>query len=112
MGIITDIILSINACSNLTNLELDTYELQKIINNKWVESKGGITYLGDWHTHPCKTPKPSILDKITFFKNYHQSKFDQNILIYIILGSKEKNYMAIHNGYTLREKEIIIYHER
>jgi integrative and conjugative element protein (TIGR02256 family) len=107
--IITDLIPSNNVYNNRINIQLDTQELQKIIDKKWEESNGKITYLGDWHTHPCENPKPSITDKITFFKNYHQSKIDQNILIYIILGSKEDNYIAIHNGYRLQKKETFLY---
>jgi len=107
--IITHALICDNQNSHRNGINLNTKCLQNKILKIWEKSNGKITYLGDWHTHPCKNPKPSIIDKITFFKNYHQSRFDQNVLIYIILGTKEKNYIAIHNGYRLLKKETNIY---
>lgn len=36
---------------------------QEIINQCWMESDGKVNYLGEWHTHGCKNPRPSITDK-------------------------------------------------
>lgn len=29
---------------------------------RWQESKGKVTYLGEWHTHPENIPSPSMVD--------------------------------------------------
>lgn len=34
----------------------------KIAEEMWRESKGEITYLGEWHTHPEIKPSPSFVD--------------------------------------------------
>lgn len=36
---------------------------QKIINKAFEESGGIIQYMGEWHTHPEKYPRPSYTDK-------------------------------------------------
>ncbi len=36
---------------------------QRIINQYWKDSEGRINYLGEWHTHGCKSPAPSLVDK-------------------------------------------------
>jgi len=78
-------------------LELDTEYLQKNIERIWEESNGQVTYLGDWHTHPQWIAKPSWVDYKTFFVNYYQSKVQQNLLLYLILGRK-KNWFRTFNG--------------
>ena len=35
---------------------------QKIINEKWQSSEGQINYVGEWHTHCCRSPIPSRTD--------------------------------------------------
>lgn len=100
--LITDIIESKLSENGFASIALHVNELQNIIDEKWESSNREITYLGDWHTHPDRNPKPSIIDKFTFLKNYHQSKFDQNILLYIILGYLEKKYIGLHNGYSIK----------
>lgn len=34
----------------------------EIAKKYWFESKGQISYLGEWHTHPETVPKPSTID--------------------------------------------------
>lgn len=78
-------------------LDLDIEYLQKNIERIWEESNGQITYLGDWHTHPEWTAKPSWVDFKTFFINFYKSKVQQNLLLYLILGRKE-NWFRTFNG--------------
>ena len=35
---------------------------QKIINEKWRSSEGQTNYVGEWHTHCCRSPIPSRTD--------------------------------------------------
>lgn len=89
-------------CEHTTNsrygLELNIECLQKQMDEIWKDSNGTITYLGDWHTHPEYNPKPSYTDYITFAKNYYTSKFEQNLLLYIILGEEKRIWFKSFNG--------------
>jgi integrative and conjugative element protein (TIGR02256 family) len=83
-------------------LELNVNYLQENIERIWEESNGQITYLGDWHTHPQLKAEPSLRDYKTFFVNYYQSKVQQNLLLYLILGRKE-NWFKSFNGLKFYE---------
>lgn len=103
--VITHVIESKKAKSRRYRFDMNVDEVQNTIDDIWENSKGHITYLGDWHTHPEKRPKPSIKDHLTFRKNYFGTRVDQNLLLYIIVGtnSKEENslWMAACNGLRL-----------
>ena len=100
-------ITHILVCKHTTNsrygLELNVECLQKQMNEIWEKSKGTITYLGDWHTHPEFNPKPSYVDYKTFVKNYYKSKFEQNLLLYIILGQEKEIWFKSFNGFQFRK---------
>lgn len=100
-------ITHILVCKHTTNsrygLELNVECLQKQMNEIWEKSKGTITYLGDWHTHPEFNPKPSYVDYRTFVKNYYKSKFEQNLLLYIILGQEKEIWFKSFNGFQFRK---------
>jgi integrative and conjugative element protein (TIGR02256 family) len=84
--------------SSKYGLELNVNYLQENIERLWEESNGQITYLGDWHTHPQLKAEPSLRDYKTFFVNYYNSKVQQNLLLYLILGIKE-NWFKSFNGF-------------
>jgi len=69
-----------------TELYINLKEANRIIKKIWKKSKGNITYLGDWHTHPENKPQPSTVDFKTFKSTYFESKIDQNILLFAIVG--------------------------
>ena len=96
--IITHALVCNNQSSLRHSVNLNTKCLQKKILKIWKESNGRITYLGDWHTHPENKPSPSLTDYKTFVKNYYTSKFDQNILLYVILGKKNTKWVKLFNG--------------
>ena len=96
--VITHALICKNQKSSRYGLTLNTKCLQKKILKIWEENEGTVTYLGDWHTHPENNPKPSILDFKTFVLNYFTSKFDQNLLLYIIVGNNNKNWCKSFNG--------------
>lgn len=73
--------------SGYTELYIDLEEANEYIKKVWEESKGKITYLGDWHTHHERSPLPSPTDYVTFKSTYHHSKIDQNVLICAIVGT-------------------------
>ncbi|MDD5156830.1 Mov34/MPN/PAD-1 family protein [Sulfurimonas sp.] len=106
--VITNIIESPSKLKRNNRYEMDVKYIQKEINKIWKKSKGTVTYLGDWHTHPEINPKPSLIDYYTFSKNYFNSSIDQNFLIYIILGLKVKNdiliWIGVCNGIKTKRK--------
>lgn len=101
--VITHALICNNQESTRYELNLNTKCLQEKILKIWEESNGTITYLGDWHTHPEKAPKPSITDYKTFILNYFSSKFDQNLLLYIIVGNAEINWCKSFNGLLFKK---------
>jgi len=95
---ITHVLVCEHTKNSKYRLELNIECLQKQMNQIWQESKGTITYLGDWHTHPESSPKPSYTDYKTFVKNYYASTFEQNVLLYMILGSNKHIWFKSFNG--------------
>lgn len=85
--------------SSRYKLHLNINCLQNKMNEIWKHSGGTITYIGDWHTHPEKSPQASFLDYKTFVINYYQSQFNQNILLYMILGSHQNIWFKSFNKY-------------
>ena len=99
---ITNILKCNNNYADKYNIELNIKCLQEQMDKLWEKSGGSITYLGDWHTHPEFDPKASLIDYKTFIKNFFGSTFDQNILIYMILGKKENNWIKSFNGFFFK----------
>ena len=62
-------------------------ELQKI----WKQSKGTLYYLGEWHSHPNNTPKPSILDRKTMMSIGRSKSEYCTSPILIIIGNEFEN---------------------
>lgn len=46
---------------------------------QWKQSNQLITYIGEWHTHPQQTPKPSSTD----YTNWHNNLPDQDTVLCI-----------------------------
>lgn len=103
--IVTDIIESKQGQSQRMGFKMNINEVQEIMHKIWEESGGKVTYLGDWHTHPENNPSPSLIDHATFRMNYFGSKIDQNLLLYIIVGTNNilnrGIWLAACNGYNL-----------
>lgn len=95
---ITHILVCEHSKNSKYALELNIKCLQKQMEKIWDESNGTITYLGDWHTHPESNPKPSYIDYKTFVKNYFVSTFEQNVLLYMILGNNKSIWFKSFNG--------------
>ena len=104
--LITHIISSVMYSSKY-EVQLNIEILQEKIKDIWKNNKE-ITYLGDWHTHPQIDPDPSITDLKTFINNYKNSKFVQNLLIYIILGRKNSIFSVSYNGAKFNKLNIKI----
>ena len=71
---------------------------QKEIDNKFSQ---GLTYIGDWHTHPETRPSPSSKDIKTIKSVYKESTHNLNYFLIAIIGTSEKfenNYFALTDG--------------
>ncbi|CAM3893675.1 MULTISPECIES: Mov34/MPN/PAD-1 family protein [Paenibacillus] len=62
---------------------------QDFFNQHWEKSEGRCFYLGEWHTHPEESPKPSNTDISGWRKLLNESVQGQKQLIFIIVGTKE-----------------------
>lgn len=58
---------------------------QQKVDDCFIESGGINQYIGEWHTHPEYTPKPSFQDRCSWFKNLVYV----NPMIVIIVGTHD-----------------------
>lgn len=58
----------------------------EVLYEKWKESNFTKLYLGEWHTHPQKIPKPSLIDIASWKMLLSKSNTESEILIFIIIG--------------------------
>ena len=74
--------------------------------------KEGLHYIGEWHTHPQKIPRPSQQDLNTLQHCYRRSKHILNFMVLIIVGQNqfpEGLWVGVSNGlkmYALKERFI------
>lgn len=61
---------------------------QEIIDKAWSESRGTLTYLGEWHTHPENAPHPSIIDRVGWTKKLMIDEF-ADALFFVIIGTEQ-----------------------
>lgn len=54
----------------------------------WKESGGLVRYLGEWHTHPQKSPTPSGMDRAEWEK-LAQLRTDRRPVLTVIVGTQE-----------------------
>lgn len=70
--------------------------------NKTIQEnfKKGLHYLGDWHTHPCRQPTPSLDDTQAIRSTFLDSQHQLNYFIMLILSTKgiEHSYLALTDG--------------
>jgi integrative and conjugative element protein (TIGR02256 family) len=72
----------------------------KIIKKKRAE---GHHYIGDWHSHPEKSPRPSQQDRRSILKLFNESTHDLNYMCHLILSDREisESYVCLTDGHTL-----------
>lgn len=59
---------------------------QKIVNQEWNRSGGQVIYLGEWHTHFEKGPRPSQVDKRMINAMLKTSKMEIDFILLLIIG--------------------------
>lgn len=75
----------------------DRIAAQKRINDLWIESKGLVNYIGEWHTHPCKNPRPSTIDRVLMQKIFEEKSNVWNEAIMIIVGQQRSLYVGVYS---------------
>lgn len=78
---------------------------QQAIYQAWRASEGTCNYLGEWHTHPQRDPKPSLVDILEWCKKLWFDQFDSDFLHFVIVGTVQ---IAVWQGYkkTLRIEKL------
>jgi len=90
------------------HVNLDIKKLQNMIDTEWIENGRTFLYLGEWHTHPELFPSPSLTDYLTFSGNYYRSTFEQNLILYAIIGTKQDIcdsgiWIRTYNGFRFKK---------
>lgn len=72
----------------------------RIIKKKRAE---GYHYIGDWHSHPEKSPRPSHQDRRSILKLFNESTHELNYMCHLILSDREitESYVCLTDGHTL-----------
>ncbi len=71
---------------------------QKTINARWQTSQHTQNYLGEWHTHPEVHPSPSSTDLRDWQNILNKGVFDQDFLIFIIVGQVTISAWELRKG--------------
>lgn len=79
---------------------------QIIIDEKWRESNGEVNYIGEWHTHPEITPKPSLTDKKLLSECIKNNECPFNLLFMIIVGSEGDLYVGYQKILMRKQKQL------
>lgn len=86
--------------SSKYNFTRNKKSAQLFIDYEYLNSKGKITYIGEWHTHPEKKPSPSRRDVTMIKTQYYNNEFNHDFLVMLIVGT-DGNYVAIFNGKSI-----------
>lgn len=68
---------------------------QLVINNLWDSSEGTINYLGEWHTHACVYPDPSVADKHLMKSIVYNGSNIWGDVFMLILGQRSTFYLGV-----------------
>lgn len=52
----------------------------------WLAANGTVDYLGEWHTHPQRTPEPSVMDRIEWRKL--GNAYPRKVLLTVVVGTR------------------------
>ncbi|MFK5893851.1 MAG: Mov34/MPN/PAD-1 family protein [Pseudomonadota bacterium] len=81
----------------------DTTASQSEINRQF---EMNLAYIGDWHTHPTSSPRPSPKDISTIKKIFRESTHCLNYTLMIIIGTSNEfsdNYFCLTDGKVIYE---------
>ena len=85
--IVKDVIVSKKAKRNRFGVNIDKKEMQEELEKIRKETEYKYYYIGDWHTHPEKNPKPSWIDKVSYKKTLKTIVLQTNFVVFLIVGN-------------------------
>ncbi|BCD67600.1 Mov34/MPN/PAD-1 family protein [Nitratiruptor sp. YY09-18] len=85
--IIKDIVVSKKAKRSFRGINIDKKEMQEELEKIREKTNYRYYYIGDWHTHPEKYPKPSWIDKISYKKTLQNIIIQTNFVVFLIVGN-------------------------
>ena len=85
--IVKDVIVSKKAKRNMFGVNIDKKEMQEELEKIRKETEYKYYYIGDWHTHPEKNPKPSWIDKVSYKKTLKTIVLQTNFVVFLIVGN-------------------------
>lgn len=68
----------------------------------------GLHYVGDWHTHPQKFPKPSCLDIASMKKCFRLSRHELEYFLLVVIG-EENGPEGIWVGLINHSEKIVLF---
>lgn len=88
--------------SSRYNFNRDKKSAQLFIDYEFLNSKGTIIYIGEWHTHPEENPTPSAPDRRMITSQFKRNKINEDFLLMVIVGLKS-TYVAVYDGHKILE---------
>ena len=85
--IIKDIVVSKKAKRSFRGINIDKKEMQEELEKIRKNTAYRYYYIGDWHTHPEKYPKPSWIDEISYKKTLKNIIIQTNFVVFLIVGN-------------------------
>ena len=79
------------------NCERDAKKANEFICQDYEQSEHTRIYIGEWHTHPEKTPFPSGVDYGSIVRNFATAEINAPFLMMVIVGT-ESIYYSLYNG--------------
>jgi len=87
--IVKDVIVSIKAKRSFMGVNIDKKEMQEELEKIRKNTNYKYYYIGDWHTHPEKNPKPSWVDKTSYKKTLKTIILQTNFVVFLIVGNDD-----------------------
>jgi integrative and conjugative element protein (TIGR02256 family) len=62
---------------------------QQVLDREWARSDHTSVYLGEWHTHPERTPSPSGIDMDDWRRRLRHDSVEEPFLVFFIVGQRD-----------------------
>ena len=87
--IVKEVIVSKKAKRSFMGIDIDKKEMQEELEKIRKKTNYRYYYIGDWHTHTEKKPKPSLIDKMSYKKTLKKIILQTNFVVFLIIGNGE-----------------------
>lgn len=96
-----------NSSTNMS-CERDAKKANTIITEEYMSSNRTRVYLGEWHTHPENSPKPSRIDVISISEIYKTADLAIDGVIFCIVGLSDIYWGFYHAGKIFNIVPVVI----